>query len=155
MLPPDPHSWRLCGKNGCRDGEPAPDRRDRFWICQWSARSRGDALRMVAMRSLVSRAHRPWPVSGLSDDALVRHVADWMSVGSFHIHGGSPLEARAASGGGEAPKAAPVPRTERQPRGPSPPPPPDAPTFSADIDPDAQTAVLAAAAADGKPFCPE
>lgn len=98
----------------------------------------------------------------MSDEAVIQHVAAGLSAGVFHVHAPvlpkKNVEPRQeSSGSGGAAKFVPFPLAERRPRGPSapaPPPPADPSTFG-DIDLATQVAVLTAAAAGGKPFCPE
>lgn len=162
MLPPDTDFWRFCENAVCGDREPPTGLRDRFWAYQWATRAKGNAPQMAAMRSWLAHADDSVPLSEMSDDAVIRHIADGLTTGVLHIHSRGlpgnrePLQERPRSSAAP-PRLVPFPLSERRPARPSapvtPPPPADPSTFG-DIDLAAQAALLAAAAAGGTPFCP-
>ena len=117
---------------------------------------------MGAMRSLLSLGRGWWQTSAMTDEAVIDQVADLLSCGLVHIHTHGVRFADSARqsargeatdkglGGDAAPQTLRSLQTPAAPvRGDT-----DPSTFPSDVDSAAQAATLAAAADDGRPFCP-
>lgn len=130
-----------------------------------------DAMLDLRLRLWDHCSLRVWD---LSDDAVITQIAGLIGSGRIHLHPDAPVgpaQAPADQDGGsqkfahagvaiaaadaadEPPASAPPPQRRQAAAAPAP-PPPDRPIFG-DIDEDAQAEALAAAAKEGKPFCPE
>lgn len=160
------YDWVYCRKAGCRDGDVlAFSDLARAIEGLRPLKAYGDAMLVLRLTLWYDDAVRVWD---LSDDAVIALAAGAIISGRFHVHaegrggvatelaglrheGGAVIAGVAASEEPAAPAAAPPPR--RQAAAPAA-APPDQPVFG-DIDEAAQADALAAAAAEGKPFCPE
>jgi hypothetical protein len=92
----------------------------------------------------------------MSDEAIIDQIVELLISSRLHVHALFEKAPPRGTSGEIASKAAPFPLAERTPRseGYERAPIKEPPTFS-DIDAAAQADTLVAAAAEGKPFCPE
>ena len=146
--------WEFCRELGCLDRDPGAMGADRI-SAEWLQQFKQNPSKMAAMRSLLLDEHSAWQISSLSDDQVIEQVTGLISSAQLHIHA-QPEDVVASTGATPEPPVVPFPLSQRRRPEPEADPAPvkDPPTFS-DIDGSAQAAALTAAAADGKPFCPE
>lgn len=163
MLRFGPNQPEIYRANGCPHCELTRRLQDYARARQWLAQFTGDAAALTAIRRFLSDEAGSSDVTKLSDSEVIDRLAQLLGSGSFHVHA-TPAYLVFGSGGKASSSASspareiPFPLAERQPRPPSSsssPPAQDPPTFGPDTDADAQAATLTAAAAEGKPFCPE
>jgi len=155
--------WEFCRKINCIDRASVPRLRDEFWAREWLRHAMGDPSKMSAIRTFLAAEIGSKNLYNEPDEAIVGQMARLLNSGSVHIHElpqkgpyseedrpwGVPTIGSAKPGPfpvSESRRRAPV-RSYREP-------PIESPTFS-NINVAAQAAVLTAAAADGRPFCPE
>jgi hypothetical protein len=128
-------------------------------VLQWVQGLRPDPSRMLEMRRLLAAELGSAGLFLMSDQMVLRQIARLAAADKIHLHYPAELTETIPEGASTAPaKSAPPPRVPR-PRAPAAAPfrepPVDSPTFSTDVDMQAQAATLMAAASSGKPFCPE
>ena len=127
----------------------------------WLKQRTRDAMTMTGLRSVAARSLNR-SVTFLDNKEIVRLVARQISSGQMRVCSTAILKQGGGDPGTTAATAAaegvPFPISERPAR----PPvstkreaPPEEATFSDDLDGSAQAAALAAAAAEGQPFCPQ
>ena len=149
--------WRLCRKIGCLEpgAEPAPQNRSSVRL--WLERFKNDTMKMGGMRRLVYQERGSLPLSGISDENVIDQIADLLARGLLHIHASTIATRGTSQGPGAGEASVPFPLSGRQPRAPvlSSDAPSVLSTFTSGMDPSIQAAALVAAAASGKPFCPE
>jgi hypothetical protein len=149
--------WEFCRERDCRDRETVSRPRDHSSARQWLQQFETGVYKELAMRALLWEESSAWPLSRMSDEEIIDRIAELLVSGRLHVH---VQPAHPVSGGGSSASEpeAPFPLSERQPRTQavaSSAPVSDPPTFPSDLDGGAQAATLVAAAASGKPFCPE
>ncbi len=146
-------------KNNCPHCELSRRLQDRARARQWLAQFTSDVAAMRAMRRLLAEEPGSSNVPQLGDAEVMDAVADLLSRGALHVHAPSAYLDFGKASTTSSPSAAkqiPYPIGERQPRAASSTPQAtDPPTFQGNLDAAAQAATLQAAAAQGKPFCPE
>ncbi len=123
----------------------------------WLGRFKDDASKMGDMRRLLYQERGGPAMFGMPDEKAIDQVVELLARGRLHIHA-IPIETRGTSQASSTDNPpAPFPLSGRQPRAAvtSSAAPFSPPTFSSDMDPSIQAATLVAAAASGKPFCPE
>jgi hypothetical protein len=159
--------WEFCRRLDCRDRNPVASLRDRSYARQWLQSSKQDYLKMLGMRTLLSQEDNEHDFFRMTDEAVIDQIAKLLSSGRLHIHmlpiRGAVLEGSEQSQRfttfvvTDTEKFVAFPLSERSPRVPGTfrEPAVDPPTFSSNMDAAAQAATLVAAAAEGKPFCPE
>jgi hypothetical protein len=152
--------WWLCRKIGClAPVGTIPGLRNETLVVQWLQGLRLDPSKMLEMRSLLAAELGSASLFLMSDQLVLRQIGRLAAADKIHLHY-SPEQTETLPQGGsvESAKSAPPPRAPRSrvpAAAPFREPPVDSPTFSTDIDLQAQAATLTAAAGSGKPFCPE
>ena len=149
--------WELCRQLDCLDHTPESALKDRVAALQWLQQFKEDTSKMLAMRTLILQEHSAWQIAGMSDEVVIDQIVEMLISDHAHVHA-EPEQAVSSRGPGasEPAKVVPFPLSERKVREqPDSKPVSDPPTFSSDLDGAAQADALTAAAADGKPFCPE
>jgi hypothetical protein len=156
MFSADEYEWTFCRDRDCIERDPVSDLQDRLGACLLLQQFKRDSGKMITLRSLLFEEGCSRQLSRMTDDAVVRQIAELLLSGRLHLHRKTPEQPATQVRIGKAETYVLFPVSERGPRGPAPPPPQpaDPPTFS-DVDSSAQAATLVGAAADGKPFCPE
>ena len=163
MLRFGPHQPEICRASGCPHCELTRRLQDGSRARQWLTQFTSDATALAAMRRFLSDEGGFSSDAKMSDSDVIDRLAQLLGSGSFHVH--APPSYLSFRAGGRAnsspsspPREIPFPLAERQPRASSSSssaPVQDPATFGPDTDADAQAATLTAAAAEGKPFCPE
>jgi hypothetical protein len=156
-LMPLQDGWWLCRKVGClAPVGTIPGLRNETLVVQWLQSLRLVPSRMLEMRSLLAAELGSASLFLMSDQTVLRQVGRLVAADKIHLHYPELTETLPQGGSVEPAKPAPPPRAPRPPAAaPFREPPVESPTFSTDIDRQAQVATLTAAADSGKPFCPE
>jgi hypothetical protein len=150
--------WWLCRRIGClAPVGTIPGLRNETLVVQWLQSLRLDPSKILEMRSLLAAELGSASLFLMSDQMVLRQIGRLVAADTIHLHYPAELTETLPQGGSVEPsKSAPPPRAPRPPAAaPFREPPVDSPTFSTDIDLQAQVATLTAAADSGKPFCPE
>jgi hypothetical protein len=155
--------WKFCNKVQCLDRAPVPGLRDELSARAWLRRAAGDPSAMAAIRTFLAVEMGARNLYNDPDEAVVAQMARLLATGQVHVHelqtkkrsleDSEPRGVPKISGAKPVPALIPASRP-RVPTRAYQDPPVEAPTFS-NVNAAAQAAVLAAAAADGRPFCPE
>jgi len=152
--------WWLCRKTGClAPVGTIPGLRNETLVVQWLQSLRLEPSKMLEMRSLLASELGSASLFLMSDQMVLKQIGRLVAADTIHLHYPAELTDTLPQGGSVAsaksapPQRAPRPRTPAA--APFREPPVDSPTFSTDVDLQAQVATLTAAAGSGKPFCPE
>lgn len=148
--------WTLCGQPSCREPAVQLNANHALWVQTTLMSSTVDPLRLIALRTVLLGHGHDWALCRMIDEEVIERIGHLVMTGCLHIHF-KPQKAVpwavSQSGAGASPssrvytpQSAPVLSNE---------PAPDPPTFTVPLDGAAQAAVLAAAAAQGQPFCPQ
>jgi hypothetical protein len=149
--------WRVFRRGECSDCKPL-NLRDKPLARQWLQQFRNDNSSMASLRGLLIENSDTWPIGGMKEEAVIDQIANELSCGTLQVCPETLHQGSSRSEASATPEPAPFPLSERRLRAstvPANPPMSEPPTFSSDVDLAAQAATLVAAAAEGKPFCPE
>jgi hypothetical protein len=120
----------------------------------WLQQLKADPLQMRTLRDLLAN-QISLPPSRVADNTVVEQIAEMLNSDRLHIHT-RKMEMYAVGGPKAAEDSAAFPISEHRPRDSAAPAPViEPPSFSPKADLSAQAAALAAAAAQGTPFCLE
>lgn len=149
FLPMPDERWRVCRNVGCREPDKIDLQNGRLSLGLWLQRVKSDRMKMFEIRGVLGQGFLPWPLAQLSDNGVMQLATDLLEAGRLHLHA-HPAPPLADVAWGEETASDDDSYT---PSSTYSPPAGEPSTFGPDADAAAQAAALAAAAANGVPFC--